>query len=45
MPTRSFDEDAAQATATEQPVPRGIVFRFDLTGAADRPAPARSKRP
>ena len=37
MPTRSFDEDAAQATATEQPVPRGIVFRFDLTGQPANP--------
>src|SRR5215203_5054460 len=37
MPTRSFDEDAAQATATGQPVPRGIVFRFDLTGQPPSP--------
>ena len=32
MVTRSFDEDVAQATTTEQPVPRGIAFRYDLTG-------------
>src|SRR5215207_844977 len=37
MPTRSFDEDAAQATTMEQPVPRGIVFRFDLTGKPTDP--------
>jgi hypothetical protein len=37
MPTRSFNEDATQATATEQPVPRGIVFRFDLTGESADP--------
>src|SRR5687768_14334629 len=43
MPTRSFDEDAAQAVATALPVPRGIAFRYKAADGKSRTA-AQVKR-